>query len=247
MTVRSGLTYGLLLAVFCLTPGPGSAEADRLLEVGPFSAASPGATAPAGWKALTFKNVAQHTKYSVVKDGDTIVVKADSEAGASGLTKEVTIDPREYPIVRWRWKVENLLAHSDVRRKDGDDYPARLYITFQYEPDRVSFTRKLKYKAGRVLFGDIPIAALNYIWETTTPVGTLVENAYTDFAQMIVVESGPERLGRWVNEERNVYQDYKRAFGEEPPRINGVAIMTDTDNTKDRATAYYGDITFVKE
>ena len=64
---------------------------------------------------------------------------------------------------------------------------------------------------------------------------------------MIVVESGPERLGRWVNEERNVYQDYKRAFGEEPPRINGVAIMTDTDNTKDRATAYYGDITFVKE
>ena len=85
---------------------------------------------------------------------------------------------------------------------------------------------------------------LTYIWETKTPVGTIVENAYTDFAQMIVVESGPQKVGTWVVEERNIYKDYKRAFGEEPPMINGVAIMTDTDNTKERATAYYGDIVF---
>jgi hypothetical protein len=241
------LTYGLLFTLFTLTPWPVSAAADRLLQVGPFSAASPGTTAPAGWKPLTFKNIGQHTQYTVVKDGDAVVVKAYSQAAASGLTTEVSIDPREYPIVRWRWKVENLLVASDVRRKDGDDYPARLYITFAYEPEKVSFGKKLKYKAGRVLFGDIPIAALNYIWDTRTPVGTIVENVYTDFAQMIVVESGPEQVGRWVSEERNVYEDYKRAFGDEPPRINGVAIMTDTDNTKERATAYYGDITFVKE
>ncbi|MDE3050519.1 MAG: DUF3047 domain-containing protein, partial [Nitrospirota bacterium] len=72
------------------------------------------------------------------------------------------------------------------------------------------------------------------------------ENAYTNFAQMIVVESGPQKVGAWVDEERNIYEDYKRAFGEEPPMINGVAIMTDTDNTKDVATAYYGDIVFQK-
>ncbi|HEX7766810.1 MAG TPA: DUF3047 domain-containing protein, partial [Nitrospira sp.] len=96
------------------------------------------------------------------------------------------------------------------------------------------------------LFGDIPIGALNYIWETKTPVGTIVENAYTDFAQMIVVESGPSRVGMWVEEERNIYEDYKKAFGEEPPLINGVAIMSDTDNTKERAVAFYGDIEFRK-
>ena len=65
-------------------------------------------------------------------------------------------------------------------------------------------------------------------------------------AKMIVVESGPQRIGTWVEEERNVYEDYRLAFGEEPPAISGVAIMSDTDNTKERAVAYYGDIVFVR-
>ena len=63
---------------------------------------------------------------------------------------------------------------------------------------------------------------------------------------MIVVESGAEKVGVWVEESRNVYQDYKQAFGEDPSFINGVAIMTDTDNTKERAVAFYGDIRFVR-
>ena len=63
---------------------------------------------------------------------------------------------------------------------------------------------------------------------------------------MIVVESGEAKLNQWVNEERNIYEDYKKAFGEEPPMISGFAIMTDTDNTGESATAYYGDIVFKK-
>lgn len=217
-----------------------------VIEVGKFSVDQPGPGLPNGWKPLTFKKIPKQTEYVLVKEGEQVVVKAVSEASASGLTKEVAINPKDYPIVRWRWKVENLLQHSDVSRKDGDDYPARLYITFAYAPDHVSFGRKLKYKAGRALFGDIPIGALNYIWETKTPVGTIVENAYTDFARMIVVESGPSRVGMWVEEERNIYEDFKKAFGEDPPLINGVAIMSDTDNTKERAVAFYGDIEFRK-
>ena len=87
---------------------------------------------------------------------------------------------------------------------------------------------------------------MNYIWETKTPVGTIVDNAYTDFAKMVIVESGTQKVGMWIDEERNIYEDYKKAFGEEPPMINGVAIMSDTDNTKEQATAYYGDIVFQK-
>lgn len=237
------------LLAFALVLGTavvGFAQELVLLEVGRFSAATEGVTLPDGWKPLTFKKIERHTRYEVVKDGSTSVVKAVSEASASGLTKAVTIDPREYPIVRWRWKVENLLQKSDVTRKDGDDYPARLYITFAYESDKVSFGRKLKYKAGRALFGDIPIAALNYIWDGRSPVGTVVDNAFTDFAKMIIVQSGAQRIGSWVEEERNVYLDYKLAFGEEPPAISGIAIMSDTDNTKERAVAYYGDIVFAK-
>lgn len=243
LSIRWCLLSVILLGVV----GVVEAERPALLEVGKFSSASVGAILPDDWKPLTFKKIPQHTSYELVKEGGNIVVKATSRASASGLTKSVSIDPKEYPVVHWRWKIENLLQSSDVSSKDGDDYPARLYITFAYDPDKVSFGRKLKYKAGQVIFGDIPIGALNYIWETKTPVGTIVDNAYTEFAKMIVVESGPEKVGMWVQESRNIYDDYKQAFAEEPPLINGVAIMSDTDNTKERAVAYYGDITFERE
>lgn len=243
---RSVAQAGGLLVLWLGLVSTGLAQEPTRLVVGAFSLTPEGHRLPDGWSPLTFKKIPQHTHYEVVKDGATSVVKAVSDSSASGLTKAVMISPREYPIVRWRWKVENLLERSDVSRKDGDDYPARLYITFAYEPDKVSIGKKLKYKAGQALFGDIPIAALNYIWDGKSPAETLVDNAYTSFAKMIVVQSGARHVGAWVEEERNVYEDYKRAFGEEPPAINGIAIMTDTDNTLERAVAYYGDIVFVQ-
>ena len=214
------------------------------LDVGTFSAAPEGTALPAGWKPLTFARIDRHTRYDLVKENDTVVLRARSEASASGLTREMRIDPREYPIMRWRWKVENLLAKSDLLRKSGDDYPARLYIAFEYEPDKVGFTRRAQYAIGRALYGDIPIAALNYVWDGKAPAGTFADNAYTDFAKMIVVRSGAAAVGTWVEEERNVYEDYRKAFGEEPPMIKGIAVMTDTDDTGESATAWYGDIVF---
>ena len=215
-----------------------------MLEVGKFSAAPDGSAIPTGWKPLTFSRIERHSSYELVRDGGAVVLKARSEASASGLTREVRIDPREYPIVRWRWKVENLIANSDISRKSGDDYPARLYIAFEYEPDKAGFARRARYAIGRALYGDIPIAALNYVWDGKAPAGTFADNAYTDFAKMVVVRSGGERVGEWVEEERNVYEDYRKAFGEEPPMIKGIAVMTDTDDTGESATAYYGDIVF---
>ena len=229
-----------------MTPAWLGAQNTPVLAVGKFSANEPGASLPDGWKPLTFKKIPKLTTYELVKDGTQVVVKAVSDSSASGLTKEVRIDPKEFSIVRWRWKVENLLQKSDATRKDGDDYPARLYITFEYDPEKVSFGKKLKYKAGQALFGDIPIGAISYVWETKASVGAIIDNAYTDFVKMVVVESGPGQVGRWVDESRNIYEDYKKAFGEEPPVINGIAIMSDTDNTKERAVAYYGDIEFLK-
>jgi DUF3047 family protein len=238
--------FVLILIGLLIAPVVARAESPSTIEVGKFSSWMVGQAMPDGWKPLTFKKIPKHTSYEVVKDGGVTIVKAVSEASASGLIKPVVIDPKEFPVVRWRWKIDNVLQRSDVALKEGDDYPARLYITFEYDPDRVSFGKKLKFKAGQALFGDIPIAALNYIWETKTPVGTIVENAYTDFAKMVIVESGTQKVGMWIDEEWNIYEDYKKAFGEEPPMINGVAIMSDTDNTKEQATAYYGDIVFQK-
>ena len=101
--------------------------------------------------------------------------------------------------------------------------------------------------ADCLLYGEYPPGgAITYIWESKTPKGSVVPNPYTDRVRMIVVESGASRLNQWIQEERNIYEDYKTAFKQEPPFISGVAIMTDSDNTGESATAFYGDIIFKK-
>jgi len=223
------------------------AQSQDIIEVGRFSAATVGNTPPPGWKPLTFTKIEKHTIYTLVKDDNVVVVKAAAEASASGLTREIKINPKEYPIVQWRWRIMNILKKGDVHKKEGDDYPARIYITFEYDPSKLGFFEKAKYKTIKLLYGEYPpLAAINYIWESKAPVGTMVPNPYTDRVMMFVVESGAAKLNQWVNEERNVYEDYKKAFGEESPIISGVAIMTDTDNTGEYAIAYYGDIIFKK-
>ncbi|MGO8989999.1 MAG: DUF3047 domain-containing protein [bacterium] len=223
------------------------AQSQDIIEVGKFSAGTMGDTLPPGWKPLTFKKIERHTTYTLIKVDNTVVVKAVAEASASGLTREIKINPKEYPIVQWRWKIMNILKKGDVHRKEGDDYPARIYITFEYDASKLGFFEKAKYQIVKLLYGEYPpLAAINYIWESKAPVGTMVPNPYTDRVMMFVVESGSAMVNQWVSEERNVYEDYKKAFGEEPPMISGVAIMTDTDNTGEYATAYYGDILFKK-
>ena len=222
-----------------------SADSTAVLQVGQFSSATAGGPYPPPWKPLTFKKVEKPTVYSLVEDRGGVVLQAESRDAASGLTREVAIDPAQYPVVEWRWKVANVLANGDVTKKSGDDYAARLYITFAYDAGKAGFFEKAKYNAARLLYGQYPPSgAINYIWANKSPVGTRVANPYTRRVQMIVVQSGAEKTGQWLTESRNIYQDYRAAFGKEPPMISGVAVMTDTDNTHESALAWFGDIVF---
>ncbi len=237
----------IALCLTAMATVPTSAAAEReTLKVGAFSEASPEKELPDNWEHFTFDDVPSHTRYRLVEEGGQTVIRARSDASASGLIREMSIDPKQYPVVRWRWKAENVIEKGNVHQKKGDDYPARIYITFEYDPDHVGFFGKAKYEAVKMVHGEYPpLAAVSYHWASNTPVGTMVPNPFTKEVMMFVVESGGEKLGTWVAEERNVYEDYKTAFGEEPPMISGVALMTDTDNTGETATAYYGDIRFM--
>ncbi len=237
----------VLMTMFSFFKSSQTAPAQSVIEVGKFSAANPGRNLPEGWKPLTFKKIQKHTTYELARDDSKVVMKAEAEASASGLTRKIRINPKDFPVVQWQWKVMNILKKGDVHSKGGDDYPARIYITFEYDSSKVTFFQKRKYEMIRLLYGEIPpLAAINYIWESKAPVGTMVPNPYTDRVMMFVIESGAAKLDQWLSEERNVYEDYKKAFKQEPPMISGVAIMTDTDNTGESATAYYGDILFKK-
>ena len=237
--MRRSLVLVAALALLAFTPPD--------LIVAQFSGFEPGGTID-GWETLSLGD-APETSYSLVDDGTgTTVVQATADESASGLIKRLDVDPNAYPILSWRWKVDGVIERGNVRSKRGDDSPARIYVTFDYDPDDLSFGDRLKYKALK-LFGydDIPVRALNYIWANRDRETEIVPNAYTSWVQMVPVESGATHVGQWRDARRNILDDYRAAFDEEPPAISGIAIMTDADNTKESATAYFGDIRLSSE
>ena len=233
-----GAVAVVLIASAALSPA-------QPLVVGDFSSAEPGAAIPAEWVPQTFRNIDRHTSYALVADAlHGTVIHAQARASASGLIRRLDVETGVRPVLRWRWKVARPVNGGDVTRRDGDDYAARVYVSFRYTPELLSFSERAKFAAARVFYGEYPPhAALNYIWDAKAPVGTIVPNPYTDRVRMIVVETGVARAGRWLDYERDVITDYRAAFGSEPPPIAGIAIMTDTDNTGDTVEAWYGDIT----
>jgi hypothetical protein len=172
------------------------------------------------WKHKDFKG---KTDYTVISTGEGHVLKAESRDSATGLIYEIEFDPKEYPILSWRWKVENIYKKGDARTREGDDYPARVYVIFPHW-----FKPLTK--------------SINYIWANRLHKGSYVPNTYYSKAIMIAVESGEENVGKWISEERNIYEDFKMVFGTEPPMVGGIALMTDSDNTGESSVAYYDDI-----
>ena len=181
-----------------------------------------------------------HTDYRLVRESGTVVVAAHARAAAAALVREVRIDPVAYPWLAWRWRVLDRIPASDARRREGDDYPARVYVSFGERGGGELGARLLRWFYGR----PVPQSALNYIWAEGLAPGTILPNPYTGDVRMVVVERGAEGLGEWRTVQRNVLEDYRRAFGAEPPPVTGVGLMTDTDNTGADARAYYGDIVF---
>jgi hypothetical protein len=214
-----------------------------VVRVGAFSEQDPDRERPDDWQPIAFSDIETRTTYDLVRADSGTVVRARSDGGASGLATERRIDLTEYPILEWRWKVDGVVEDGNARTKDGDDYAARLYVTFDYED--LGLVDRTKLAALRALgYDEIPTRALNYVWANRVDRYTILENAYTDWVMMVAVRSGTEHVGQWVTERRNVLADYRAAFGGDPPPVNGVALMTDTDNTDGAATAYYGDIRF---
>ena len=238
----------LLTALFVISFHAETAIAKNQLIVGAFSHSVSGDELPENWEPLTFKKIDRHTQYRMDRDGDIPVIKAVSRASASGLIRKIRIDPEKYPIIKWRWKITNIYKNGDATRKDGDDFPARIYVAFEYDSQKVGFFEKVIFAAIKLFYGEYPpIAAINYIWGNKSMVGTVLKNPYTGRVRMVVVQSGKKHLNTWINEERNIYTDYIKAFGEKPPFISGVAIMTDSDNTGESAVSFYGDILFESE
>ena len=195
------------------------------------------------WKALTFPKIKRHTRYTVIKEPGRTILKAYSDNAASGMIFEKQIDPIQYPLIAWSWKVDQVVENGDVTSRRGDDYAARLYVAFAFDNRGSGWWQGVKNKTASFFAGKaLPGSALNYIWANKAEVGDIVDSPYTAQSKMIVVRSGNRQAGEWLSEQRNIAEDYQAAFGRKPPRIVGIAVMTDTDDTGAKAVAWYGPI-----
>ena len=174
-------------------------------------------------------------------------LQANAERSASGLDRKIRIDPKSHPIVEWRWNVLQPVPGADARIPSREDSPARLVISFHGNITRLDFQERITLRLYKGLTGQtLPYAMLMYIWADTLPAGTTIPSEHTAKIQMIVVPSDKERIGQWVQFRRNVLEDYRRLFGEEPHDIVAVGVMTDSDDTGQQARALFGDITFLR-
>lgn len=246
MVLRAAAAATLALLAACAATSSGDApDTAALTRVQGFSAQPAGEVLPQGWRPWTLSRFKRPTEYRLVDYQGRTVVHARADSSASGLVHPLALDPRTRPLLHWRWKVEDLITAADNTQKHLEDSPVRLVVSFDGDMDRLPLQDRMFFDNVRLLTGQqLPYATLMYIWENRAPLDSVISNRHTSRIRMIVAESGRDRLGNWQEVTRNVVEDYRRAFGEEPGRIIAVGIMTDTDNTGERARAWYGDITF---
>ena len=211
----------------------------------PFSKTAPGTALPAGWKHQVLPKVKQANRFALVADEGVTVLQVSSKASASSWLAPLNVPAAQATMLRWRWKVSQSLPASDLRSKEGDDYAARLYVTFDLPLERLSGLDQLRIESARLIAGtEIPAASICYVWGHAQPVGAHGPNPYTDRVQMKVLDSGPEHAGQWRELRVNLAQDWAQAFGGPMPPINGIALSADTDNSGSSVQAWFGDVRF---
>jgi len=181
---------------------------------------------PKRWREIEVKG---KTTFTIEELAGARVLKAHSNDAASILLAPFRFNSNHYPWLSWRWRVDQLLEHEDLRTKAGSDAAARVYVYFN--------TPGLPWQKRN----------LDYVWSSVLPVGTILPSAFADSSMVIAVDSGPEHLGTWRAVTRNIPEDYRRCFGQDPPDVLAIGLVTDSDSTHTEAVAYYDEILITRE
>jgi Protein of unknown function (DUF3047) len=174
---------------------------------------------PFGWQ---LKERSGKADLSVIKDGDIHALRMRSENDSFAIQKRVNVSTLKYPVLSWKWKVIALPEGGDFRRSNTDDQAAQLFVAFA--------SRKI----------------IVYLWDTTAPQGLISDAWAPPFTKVkaIVVRSGPAETGKWLTETRNVYEDFKKLFGEEPPPITGIRLQINSQHTETKGESLFADVMF---
>jgi len=184
-------------------------------------------------QAWTHQSFGTATEYRrVVVDG-TPYIHAVGRKSASGLYRDVAFSLSEYPWLEWTWRVDKLQQSADIRNKANEDMAATVFLIF-----------------GRPSLFNRDVPTLAYVWTNDKlPEGAVVPSPHHGgTTREIVLQGGTKNLGQWMNVRRNVVEDFRAAFGREPPGdIEMIAIWSDNDQTGEPVEAYYGAIRAFKK
>ena len=238
----SAWTFGLLLfAVLCTGTGMYLSPPD-VIRVGAFSEASPNEQYPPGWSLFEMAPGHTQTRYDLVESAVGTAVRARSQGGLSSLYTESRIDLSTHPILEWRWKIDRL-AKTDVTKKSRNDVTAGIVVTFAHT-ELGLFQSLQRFLMNLLGYYVVPDRTLIYFWANRVQEGSAHKGPVVDWQPKVAVRSGSTHVGTWVTERRNVLKDYQTVFGSPPPPVTNVSIITETNNTREMVTAYYGDILF---
>jgi len=205
----------------------GSIAQDSIYWVDRFSADKVRDGLPEGWK-LEVK--AGEPELQVKKEGEGVYLRFKADKSSFGLRKEFTLDIKEFPYLNWTWKVTQLPEKGDFHKKDTDDQAAQVYVLFPRFPAKLN------------------TEFVGYYWESN-PKNKGLEGPSVAWsrARVIVLQAGKEILNQWVTEKRNVYEDYKRLFGKEPPNVGGAIFYINSQHTQSLAESFLDEIYFSKK
>jgi Protein of unknown function (DUF3047) len=213
-------------------------------EVMPLAGASDAAGLPPGWRPYIMRPDRVRTAYDCVQRDGRMALHAVADSAASGLACAVDIDAQRSPWLRWQWRVDAIDERATVADDDAEDTAARIVVAFDGDVSRLSLRDRIFFEQVEIFTGNVlPFATLTYVWDGREPVGKVLPYARCSRIRYDVVESGAARVGAWLAYERNVIDDYTRVFGEPPSgHIRSVGVLTDSDDLKNRAEAWYADI-----
>lgn len=188
------------------------------------------------------------TTYAIAEIEGRKVLRVEANKSYGNLVHPLTaavLDPALR--LRWRWRLDQPLRGTDLRRREGDDSPLKVCALFDMPLAKLGLIERNGLRLARGVSGEkLPSATLCYVWDAALAPGTLLPNAYTSRVRLIVVNSGEQHLGQWVSHTRDLAADFQRAFGEESdilPPLQAVLVGGDSDNTGGHSLGWVGDVT----
>jgi hypothetical protein len=158
---------------------------------------------------------------TIIQDKNERFVRLNTAGECTSFGKQVFFSTDSLPVLGWKWRIHKLPEGGCERKRETNDSGAGVYVIF-----------KGKFKLNKII---------KYVWSSTLPIGTTIESPFNKNTMIVVLQSGNEKTGKWIDESVNIRNDFITLFATEPPPVIGIAILSDSDNTSSQAIADYDD------